>query len=99
MNADVEQFARTWANKEERPFAKDLARAYVDAHRAELSLHLAHLTLEELVELVKQYRKAGREEDRIVTDMWLLSEYDPQIITGTAGGAVQEAERLTGGIG
>ena len=82
MNEDVERFEHEWHHGD-RTAAKQMAKDYVAAHRAELEPILAKFTLEGLVDLVTSYRRAGREEDRIITDMWLLSEYKPQNITGT----------------
>ena len=82
MKQALAEFHRTWKSGDHEG-ARVQARAYVARHRAELEPILAPLTLVELVDLVVAYRNAGREEDRIVTDMWLLSEYAPQNITGS----------------
>jgi hypothetical protein len=89
VNGDVERFENEWHHGD-RTVAKQMAKDYVVAHREELEPILSRFTLEGLVDLVTAYRNAGREEDRIITDMWLLSEYKPQNITGSIQmGAVQ----------
>lgn len=65
-----------------RDKAREIARAYVNARRYELAPILQRYTLEELVREVSALRNAGRHADRIVVDMWLLSEYEPQAIVG-----------------
>lgn len=79
---ELERFDHEWKHGD-RALARDLARAYVMAHRPLIAHHLEGRTLEELVGMVSAYRAAGREDDRIITDMWLLTEYEPQRITGS----------------
>lgn len=71
-----------------------MAKDYVAANREELSPILSKFTLEGLVDLVSSYRRAGREEDRIITDMWLLSEYEPQNITGSITVGTVQMEQI-----
>ena len=78
---DVARFDNEWKGGD-RARAKVMAKEYVAAHKGELEPILSKFTIEGLVDLVTAYRNAGREEDRLVTDMWLLSEYEPQNITG-----------------
>ena len=82
MNREVELFEEEWQHGD-RAVAKQMAKDYVEKNRAELEPILSRFTLEGLVDLVTAYRNAGRHEDRIITDMWLLSEYKPQNITGS----------------
>jgi hypothetical protein len=95
VNKDIKKFDREWRTGD-RAKAKGLAKSYVDAHREEINKLLAPYTREQLVELIDQYRQVGREEDRLVVDMYLLSEYEPQKITGelNIGGAIDEVTRL-----
>lgn len=46
---------------------------------------------------VSALRNEGREEDRIIVDMWLLSEYDPVHVSGSidlGAAPVDEAIRI-----
>lgn len=81
MNPELQAFKDEW-EAGNRWNAVQKAHAYVELHRGEIAPHLERYTREELVDLVSAYRNAGREEDRIVADMWLLTEYDPQRISG-----------------
>lgn len=81
MEREIAAFESEWRTGD-RAKAKQMARAYVTRHRPALIQQLASCTREDLVELIEQYRAAGRAEDRIVADIWLLSEYDPQQISG-----------------
>lgn len=97
VDGDLARFVAEWKSGR-RDEARAIARAYIDAHRAELAPQLEPYSLDDLVRLVSAYRQAGREEDRIVADMWLLTEYEPQRITGTIhmGGsaAIEAAEAI-----
>lgn len=84
MDAKVEEFDREWKTGD-RGKAKTLAKAYVAANRAHLLQHLEGLDIPALVAMVTAYRQAGRHEDAKVVDMWLLSEFEPQRITGSGG--------------
>ena len=68
----------------DRVVARQLAENYVDTHREELEGRFAHMTLEECVKLVDMYRSAKNTEQRLTVDIWLMSEYPPQRIGGTA---------------
>ncbi len=74
-------FDKEWRTGD-REKAKLLARAYVADNRERLASSLASLARGELVALVSEYRKAGKDTERIIVDMWLISEYEPQKITG-----------------
>jgi hypothetical protein len=78
---DIDLFAQQWADKPNRSAAIETAKRYVEANRAELA-SLASQTMEELVNLVGVYRRAGRERERLLVDMWLVSEYPQQQVTG-----------------
>ena len=93
MNEQVERFENEWRNGN-RDAARQMAKDYVAAHREELGPILSKFTLEGLVDLVTSYRRAGREEDRIVADMWLLSEYQPQNITGSITVGTVQMEQI-----
>ena len=93
MNEQVAQFENEWHHGD-RTKARQMAKDYVAANREELSPILSKFTLEGLVDLVSSYRRAGREEDRIITDMWLLSEYEPQNITGSITVGTVQMEQI-----
>lgn len=61
---------------------KETAEQYCRDH-PELAGHLGSRTLPELVGLVDFYREASQEVNRVITDMWLISNYEPQTIIGT----------------
>lgn len=88
MSEELQAFEHEWRNGD-RDVARGMARAYVAANRERLSPELSRYDLPGLVRLVEAYRDAGREDDRIITDMWLLSEYEPQRVVGaiSIGGA------------
>ncbi len=87
---DLQRFDREWRTGN-RDRARQMARNYVASHREEIAPVLQPLTLAEIVVLVGEYRARGLETDRIIADMWLLTEYPPQHITGTVSlGAGQE---------
>jgi len=91
MEHEIAAFEREWRTGD-RAKAKQMARAYVETHRPALTRQLASYTREDLVGLIEQYRATGCAEDRIIADMWLLSEYDPQQISGDLNlGAVAAA--------
>lgn len=93
MNEDVARFENEWHHGD-RNAARRMAKNYVAAHHDELSPILSKFTLEGLVDLVSSYRRAGREEDRIIADMWLLSEYKPQNITGSITVGTVQMEQI-----
>lgn len=94
MDAAIEAFDNEWKTGD-RAKAKEMAREYVAANRDGLMENIqvavravreARLndspSLTDMVDLVTAYRNAGREEDRIVVDMVLLADYQPQKIAG-----------------
>ncbi len=82
MDAALEAFEEEWWHGD-RAKAKELASAYVEAHRAEIEPHLGGLSLDTIVLMVSDYRRVGRESDRIIADMWLITEHPQQRVTGT----------------
>lgn len=95
MQTELEQFDAEWKTGD-RAAARDMAKAYVAANRDAImpTLRGAIRTLREarldddpdipdLVRLVDNYRAAGDEESRILVDMLLLANYQPQQITGS----------------
>lgn len=92
MDSNVERFDREW-KAGNRGLARQIASFYVEQHRGDLESVLGGKTLEQIVAMVDGYRGAGLEEDRLIAEMWLLSEHQPQKITGTMnmGGAPKEA--------
>lgn len=72
-----------------RDRAVEIAKAYIEARRAQLEPILGAYTLEQLVTEVECLRNDKRYEDRIIVDMWLHSEYGPRQITGEANVTVK----------
>ena len=97
MDSAITEFNQEWKDGD-RVRAKAMAVVYINEHRGDLTKILGPMSLEEIVALISEYRKKGKESDRIVADMWLLSEYAPQHISGgiNIGGkpAVAEAEAI-----
>lgn len=88
QDAERELLARIKAKWDEgkgddtRRIARDMAREYVEAHRARLTELFGDFSREQLVVLVDRYREAGRDLDVQVIDAWLLSEFSPVLIRG-----------------
>ena len=80
MKQAIADFAKEW-REGDRGLAKDMARAYVADNPQQFDV-LKEYSRDELVVLLGDYRDAGRDEEQIVVDMWLLSEFEPQKITG-----------------
>jgi len=76
---ELEQFEKAWAT--DRRKAKEIAINYFASYPV-VADGLRPYTLEELVQMVSRYRTEGREDKRIVTDMWLLARFEPQKIGG-----------------
>lgn len=75
------QFDYEW-REGDRDKARDIAKEYINANRQRLTRVFGSYTLEDLVREVDALREAGRHSDRIIVDMWLLAEYQPQDISG-----------------
>lgn len=69
----------------DRAVARAMATVYVGAH-PELSARYGALDIPALVALVESARTAGDEDERRRIDAWLLSEHQPQVLTGRMGG-------------
>lgn len=65
-----------------RQRAVEIAREFIDYSRSILAPILQPLTIGELVAKVESLRAEGNHGDRIIVDMWIHSEYEPQQITG-----------------
>jgi hypothetical protein len=80
MDPSLQRFDHEWKHGD-RALAREMAAEWVAAHPA---LHpiLTPRTLEDLVKMMDGYRAAGDEENCIIVDMWLLTNYKPQNITG-----------------
>lgn len=76
------QFDYEW-REGDRTKAKQIAKDYINSRRVELTAIFSKYSLEDLVRECEALRIAGRISDRIIVDMWLMSEYEPQNITGT----------------
>ena len=88
----IEAFDKEWRHGD-RNKAKGMAVAYVNAHREELARALGRLSLVELVHLVSDLRSQGKDRARVIVDMWLLNEFEPQKI----GGSVNVPQRRGNG--
>lgn len=77
---DRVEFEHLW--RTDRDEAKSCAMTFVSDHREQLVRQFSRYTLEDLVVLVESYREAGREDERLTVEMWLLGEYKPQQIEG-----------------
>jgi len=75
------QFDFEW-REGNRAVAKEIATAYINDNRATLDSLLGGKSLDELVKMVEGYREQHKETDRIVCDMWLQAEFEPQHISG-----------------
>ena len=91
-------FDKLWkeGNRDE---AKDVARRYINDHRHQLAPILESMSLEDIVQMIDSYRAAGKEEDRIIADMWLITQYEPRRIQGAVHlgnpmAAVKEVENF-----
>lgn len=85
--SDLEAFDKEW-REGDRAKAVEMAKAYVDATREEMTLRFGALTLGQMVKEVEFYRSEGRREDMLKAKAWLRSEFEPQKIGGalTIGG-------------
>lgn len=81
LDEDILQFDYEW-REGSRDKAREIAKAYVNKHREFLEPVLMQYTREMLVYEVEALRRFKRLSDRIVVDMWLLSEYEPVEIVG-----------------
>lgn len=81
LDEDILRFDYEW-REGDREKAKEIAKNYVNTHRDFLEPIFMQYTREMLVVEVEALRRFKRLSDRIVVDMWLLSEYEPQQITG-----------------
>lgn len=81
LDEDILQFDYEW-REGDRDKAREIAKRYINTHREFLEPILMQYTREMLVAEVSTLRRFKRLSDRIVVDMWLMSEYKPQQITG-----------------
>ena len=82
MKQAIAVFEKEW-REGDRSMAKEMAKAYVADNRTTMGAAFDGLTRDDLVALVTQYRDDGTDEKRLLVDMWLLSEFAPQQITGS----------------
>lgn len=78
---ELEAFVEEWA-RGDRSKAREMARAYVNAHREGLAPVLERLSLVDIVKLIDGYREYGQWDNVAVAEMWLLVNYEPQKING-----------------
>ena len=90
-DSELIAFDREWRDGD-RERARQIAADYVAANRARFDA-IADKNIEELVGLVGIARSEGREDARVLIDMWLLVAHAPQRIEGSAhvGGAAAVA--------
>ena len=81
----------------DRTKLKWMAEAYVKENYPRLKV-LEQYTRDELINFITSYRNEGREEERIITDMWLMANYAPEKVFGSmnigGGAAVKLAEDI-----
>ncbi len=96
MDDTCARFEHEWLHGD-RDLARQLACEYVTAHEQRLATVLDRYSLEGLVTLIDGYREAGRHEDRLFADMWLLARYPQQHVTGAIriGDGVALAQALS----
>lgn len=90
------QFDYEWRTGN-REIAIGIAKEFINDTRAGLEPELSKRTLPELVELVEGYREAKNLSDRIIADMWILSEYPLQSVVGAAAVTVKIPRATIGG--
>lgn len=81
MDMILARFEHEWT-RGDRDVARSIAHDYIKSAHPRLRELLRQYSLEGIVRLVDAYRIAGKDEDRIIAEMWLLVEYPPQTITG-----------------
>jgi len=64
--------------------AKALAAAYVESHGERFAVQ-RNKSLDACVHLVSAYRSQGLAEEVLITEMWILSQFDKQHIGGKGG--------------
>lgn len=77
----LSRFEHAWKTGD-RDLAREIAREFIDSSHPQLKGLLRQYSREGLVRLVDAYRAAGQDENRVIAEMWLLVEYEPQRITG-----------------
>jgi hypothetical protein len=85
-DSSLHAFGERWASGD-RGDAAVLASEYLDTH-PEVDAALHGLPLETVVSLIDGYRAAGREDDLLAADAWLLTHFPPQQIVGALGSEV-----------
>lgn len=78
---ELARFEAEW-HRGDRNRARQLAVEYIDAYEAALAPLLAEYDLPGLVRLVETYRASGQENNRVLTEMWILARCEPQRIVG-----------------
>lgn len=82
LDPAILEFDYEW-REGDRLQAIQIAVSFVNLYRDQLTPLYSKYTLEDLVHEIDELRKCGaeRHHDRLVTDMWILSEYPLQHIT------------------
>ena len=83
------EFERLW-HSGQRDIAREFARHFVDTNRDTMRKLYGDYTLEDLVVVVDTYRINNDRLNRIVTEIWITSEYEPQKISGQFAGMVEQ---------
>lgn len=81
MDAEMLAVDTEWKTGD-RAVARAMAMAYSGAH-PEMRAKYGGLDIPQLVALVDQARERGDEDERISLDVWLLAEFQPQVIGGS----------------
>lgn len=85
LDPTILQFEFEW-REGSRETAIQIAKDFVNTYRTELTPIYLKYTRQELVKEMDELRKCGseRHHDRLVTDMWILSEFPLGNVTGEA---------------
>jgi hypothetical protein len=78
--AEAQIFTEHWENGD-RESARASAKYFV-AERSDDLAPLRQYTIEQLVGLVDVLRDTGLDYERLIVDIWLAAEYEPQMIRG-----------------
>ena len=78
----LKEFDALWKAKEQDK-ARFFAKQYLADNLDYMSRQFSGLTIEQLVDWVTSARNNGREENRILADIWLLAVHPPQNIVGS----------------
>lgn len=83
LDPAILEFEYEW-REGDRAKAIQIAKDFINLYRTQLSPIYSRYTREDLVHEMDELRKCGasKHHDRLVTDMWILSEYPLGEVTG-----------------